>query len=338
MRRIASFILALAFCYRCSLPHDLCSAQTNEETSAPGTNYLTSDHFEIEGLPQQKYSLDTEFDNGQLTRLDFGGSIGYIITPRGVADAKSLSEKGFDPVRQGPRGQPPFRSGSEQSWVWIVPLWLALPSQHGDHLARFYVEELLKQGIHIVGFDVGTSLGSPKSAALFARFHDHVTQEYKLAPKARMLAVSNGGLITYGYAFRHPELVDRILAIYPALDFRSWPQFGLVVGSGAITPKGLAYDLTSEEMANRIEEFNPIDNLRPLAEVRIPLFHLHGDADELVPLDPNSKVTVSRYRKMGGDIRLKVLKGGGHGGTQFFTDQEALEFLTLPIGGGPMTR
>ena len=34
----------------------------------------------------------------------------------------------------------------------------------------------------------------------------------------------NGGLITYGYAFRYPKQIDRIFAVYPALDFRSWPK------------------------------------------------------------------------------------------------------------------
>jgi hypothetical protein len=161
MRRIPEFTFALAVCIGCSLPLELVAAPTEKETSTSGTTYLTSDYFDVEGLPQQQYSLNTEFANGQLTRLEFGGSVGFIITPRGKADAK-------------------------RSWVWIVPLWLALPSKHGDYLARFYVEKLLEQGIHVVGFDVGTSLGSPKGAALFARFYDYVIQDHKLAPRANL--------------------------------------------------------------------------------------------------------------------------------------------------------
>jgi pimeloyl-ACP methyl ester carboxylesterase len=83
-------------------------------------------------------------------------------------------------------------------------------------------------------------------------------------------------------------------------------------------------------MTKKIEQFNPIDKLAPLARAGVPLLHIHGDADKLVPLDPNSTVTVQRYRKMGGEIELKIMRGSVHGGMEFFTDQHALEFLTAP--------
>ena len=271
-------------------------------TEAPEHVYLTADEFDIEGLPQQQYHLNPDYKHGRLRRIDLAGSVGYVIRP-----AEHLDD--------------------DRRWVWVVPLWLALPSAHGDHTARYYVEELLDAGFHVVGFDVATSLGSPRAAELFAEFQEHIVDEYDLAPKARMLAVSNGGLITYGYAFRNPERIDRILGIYPALDFRSWPRLHLVVGLAAIAPQGLAFELTSAELQEQIEQFNPIDNLKPLADAGIPLLHLHGDADELVPLEVNSQVAAERYRKLGGRFELKVLHGKGHGGTEYFTDADALKFL-----------
>ncbi|MDZ4818964.1 MAG: prolyl oligopeptidase family serine peptidase [Planctomycetota bacterium] len=278
------------------------SAEPVVSSAAAAPKYLTAADFTIEGMPQQQYNLNATFEQGVLQRIDFAGSVGYIIVPKGKVDER-------------------------RRWVWVVPLWLAVPSHYGDVLARYYVEDLLAKGFHVVGFDVGATLGSPKGAELFARFHEHVIREYKLAPKARMLAVSNGGLITYGYGFRYPDRIDRICAIYPALDFRSWPKFELVVGPGAITPKGLAYELTPDEMKSRTSEFNPIDNLKPLADARVPLFHLHGDADELVPLEPNSGVAANRYRQFGGNLKLKILPGTGHGGTECFKNDDALEFL-----------
>jgi hypothetical protein len=190
------------------------------------------------------------------------------------------------------------------------------------------VEELLNRGYHVVGFDVGTSLGSPKAAELYEQFQDHVVDEFSLAPKARMLAISNGGLITYGYAFRNPDKVDRIAAIYPAVDFLSWPQLHLVVGASSIAPKGLAYDLTPSQMLAQIQQYNPIDNLAPLAYAGIPLRHIHGDADTIVPIGPNSQVAVARYLALGGDIELEIFPGRGHGGTEFFEDQDTVDFLT----------
>ena len=283
------------------------ASEGNGKVAAKSTAppYFTEEEFEIEGLPKQKYHFEVDYEMGELQRVNLAGTIGYVIRPTGKIDP-------------------------ERRWVWVTPLWLALPSGYGNYNARFYVEGLLEAGFHVAGFDVGASLGSPKGAVLYGQFHDHIVEEFDLAPKARMIAVSNGGLITYGYAFRNPERIDRIFAIYPAMDFRSWPKFHLVVGPAAITPKGVAYELTAGELRARIEEFNPIDNLAPLARVSVPLFHIHGDADELVPMDPNSTVTVERYREMGGEIELKVIPGGGHGGERFFTDRDALEFVIAP--------
>ena len=299
-------VIAFAVCLGSDLNHGYgATPAIEEEPAVADPGYLEAEAFDVEGMPQQQYRLEAVYKNGRLERVDLVGSVGYVIEPQGRIDR-------------------------QRRWVWIVPLWLALPSAHGDCLARYYTEGLLDQGFHVVGFDVGTSLGSPKASELFARFHDHIIQKYKLAPQARMMAVSNGGLITYGYAFRYPKHIDRIFAIYPALDFRSWPKFELTVGPGAIPPKGLAYGLTPEEMTRRISEFNPIDNLEPLADAGVLLFHIHGDADELVPLEPNSTVAAKRYRELSGKIELKVLPGSIHGGMEFFTDQEGLKFLLAP--------
>ena len=281
-------------------------AEKNAVSEPASPHYLTASAFGIEGMPQQQYHFGVDYRNGALQRVNLAGTVGFVIKPTGQ----------IDPQRR---------------WVWIVPLWLALPSAHGDYVARYYVERLLEAGFHVAGFDVGTSLGSPRAAELFHQFHEHVVEDFDLHPKARMIAVSNGGLITYGYAFRYPLKIDRIFAIYPAIDFRSWPTFERVVGPGAITPKGLSYGLTPEQMTMQIREFNPIDNLEPLAQAHVPLLHIHGDADKLVPLDPNSTATVERYRAMGGAIELKVMAGSVHGGTEFFTDQAALEFLLAPL-------
>lgn len=44
----------------------------------------------------------------------------------------------------------------------------------------------------------------------------------------------------------------------------------------------------------------------------MPLFHLHGDHDKVVPLADNSGLLASRYRELGGPIELVVVPGKGH--------------------------
>ena len=193
---------------------------------------------------------------------------------------------------------------------------------------QFTVEQALKRGFHVVGLDVGTSLGSPAGAELYNRFHKLVVEKYKLNQRACMLGHSNGGLITLGFAFRHPESVQRILGIFPATDFRSWPGFERVTGNGGIAPAGLAYNMDPPMLLARIHEFNPIDNLAPLAKAGIPLYHIHGTADEIVPLPSNSEELARRYRALGGQIQLEIISDGKHGGREFYTSQAAADFIT----------
>ena len=57
---------------------------------------------------------------------------------------------------------------------------------------------------------------------------------------------------------------------------------------------------------------NPVDRLAPLAKAKVPLLHVYGDADEVVPWDENTGVIAERYRKLGGSITLIAKPGVKH--------------------------
>lgn len=168
-----------------------------------------------------------------------------------------------------------------------------------------------------------------------------VVKKYGLHPRARIIGQSNGGLIAYAWAFRHPTHVDRILGIYPSTDMRTWPGLDKVVGEGswpAVTAPELQYNFIPKELEAKLNEFNPIDNLKPLAQNGVTLLHLHGDKDGGVPIGPNSEELVRRYRALGGEADLVVFNGRDHGpsgGPQFhdeifYTSERALQFLIDP--------
>jgi pimeloyl-ACP methyl ester carboxylesterase len=118
--------------------------------------------------------------------------------------------------------------------------------------------------------------------------------------------------------------VDRIAGILLATDFRTWPGLANVT---TFPEHGLEYGLTLAQLQAHVADFNPIDNLRPLAAAGVKILHLHGDKDELVPIAANSFELAARYRKLGGSAKVIVLKGLGHGGTEFYNSQPFLEFL-----------
>ena len=69
----------------------------------------------------------------------------------------------------------------------------------------------------------------------------------------------------------------------PATDFRSYPTLPNVV---TVPTKGLDYGLSLEELDRRAGEFNPIENLAPLAKAGVKILHIHGDKDTLIRRAP----------------------------------------------------
>lgn len=240
------------------------------------------------------------YENGELIKLTMDGRNAYVVKPNAKVD-------------------------EQRRWIWISPFWLGINDGHGSLHHRFYVEQFLKAGYHVAGIDIGTSCGSPSGAQLAHRFYERMTaKEFRLNLKARLVGQSNGGLMAYAWAFRHPECVDRIFGICPVTDFRTWPTLPVVITAPA---PGLGYNLTLPELTNRIAELNPVDNLAPLARTGVKILHIHGDHDELVPLPANSAIVIERYKALGGNAELVTLRGLGHGGKEFYESQRGVRFL-----------
>jgi pimeloyl-ACP methyl ester carboxylesterase len=45
---------------------------------------------------------------------------------------------------------------------------------------------------------------------------------------------------------------------------------------------------------------------------KVPLLHVYGDADDVVPWDENTRVVAERYKQLGGVIVLIAKPGVGH--------------------------
>jgi pimeloyl-ACP methyl ester carboxylesterase len=60
----------------------------------------------------------------------------------------------------------------------------------------------------------------------------------------------------------------------------------------------------------------------------VPLFAIHGDSDEVVPLAANSGLLRSRYAALGGQMQLVVPPGQGHNmWPGFFQSEELVNFV-----------
>ncbi len=199
----------------------------------------------------------------------------------------------------------------------VVPKSVA-PGKPWIWRARFFGHEpqtdlaLLDKGFHLVYMDVADLFGCPKAVSHWNAFYRYLTEQHGFAPKAALEGMSRGGLIIYNWAAANPDKVACIYADAPVCDFKSWPGGkGRSPGSPPGWQKCLAaYGLTeAEALAYRA---NPIDNLKPLAEAGVPLLHVCGDADEVVPIEENTRILEQRYRRLGGSITVIVKPGVGH--------------------------
>jgi pimeloyl-ACP methyl ester carboxylesterase len=200
-------------------------------------------------------------------------------------------------------------------WVWYAPTLSSPPDASHEWMFR----QWLNHDIAIAGVDVGESFGNPVGRAGFTALYEKLTSQMGLAPKTCLLAQSRGGLMHYNWAAENPGRVACVVGIYPVCNLRSWP------GLAQAAP---AYGMTEQVLSLHLAEHNPIDRLAPLAKARVPILHLHGDVDKVVPLERNSGLLADRYHQLGGDVKLIIVPGKGHQVCpEFFHSETLVDFV-----------
>ena len=247
-----------------------------------------------------------------------------LILAAGGGFSKAADDLPVIPARDvfGVQGRPAFciepaaAANGLRPWVWYAPtLGSTLPGEKETWMFR----RLLASGVAIAGIDVGESYGSPAGQAFYQSLYRLVTKERGFSKRPVLLARSRGGLMHYGWASRHPTCVAGIAGIYPVCNLASYP------GLDRAAP---AYGLTPAKLSRQLANFNPIDCLAGLAAAGVPLLHLHGDCDKVVPLEENSGRLTKRYRELSGTIALMVVPGGGHtGDSRWFESEQLTSFM-----------
>lgn len=213
----------------------------------------------------------------------------------------------------------PAKPAPGNPWLWYAPTFIRVPHPLPKELHANYMTRLLDAGIAIAGVDVAESWGNPAGRAIFTAFHTLVVREFGLDAKACLLGQSRGGLMHYNWAVEHPDRVRCIGTIYPVCD---------VYQAQRIANIPAAYGLTLEQLEQQRALHNPVDRIAPLAGARIPIFHIHGDVDVVVPLDTHSEPLVRNYRASGGAAELIVVHGKGHEEVaEFFETAAVPEFF-----------
>ena len=253
-------------------------------------------------LPLQSASAQVESKEYGANRFDFtvpGGS-GFVIKPNG-------------PETAGPK-----------PWVWYAPTFVKARPEMGRYPNKsldWLFTRLLDKGVWIAGVDVGESWGNAQGRKAYTQFYKHVRKAYGLSSRPCLVGQSRGGIMVYNWAVEHAHDVGCIVGIYPVTNLAGWPHLG---GDRILK----AYGMSEAEMRKHLGKNNPIDRLAPLARAKVPIFHIHGDADKVVPLDQNTLELARRYKALGGSAEVDVVPGKGHEEVpEFFQSQRLLDFL-----------
>jgi len=198
----------------------------------------------------------------------------------------------------------PKKVGAGRPWVW-----------HGEFFGHKPAPDiaLLGHGFHIVYLSVPNMLGCPDAVSHWNSLYRELTRRYGFASKPALVGLSRGGLYCYNWAAANPDKVACIYGDAPVCDFKSWPG-GKGKGQGSAGDWNLVLERFrfADEAEAIAWKLNPIDNLAGLAAAKVPLLHVFGDADEVVPWDENTGLIAERYQKLGGKIELIRKQGVGH--------------------------
>ena len=213
----------------------------------------------------------------------------------GAFPGKKSKWNGFDIYRdKGNMVVVPDKVAKGKPWIWRARFF--------GHQPQFDIA-MLRKGYHIVYCNVSGLFGAPKAVKRWDNFYKNLCENHGFSKKVILEGMSRGGLIIYNWAAANPDKVAAIYGDAPVMDFKSWPGH-----SNAGILKAYGFKNAAEAKAYT---GNPIDNLEPLAKAGIPIIHVVGDLDKVVPVAENTGIAEKRYKKMGGIFKV-IHKQVGH--------------------------
>ena len=232
-----------------------------------------------------------------------------------VWDGKKTSFHGFDQYNFPLEGIAcrvviPKKIADGKPWVWRARFF--------GHEPQFDIA-MLNRGYHLVYCDVAGLFGNTEAVSRWNKFYNYLRFEHLFSDRVILEGMSRGGLIIYNWAVKNPGKVAAIYADAPVMDFKSWPK---------INPTILKVYRFKNEQEAKAYKGNPVDNLAPLAKAGIPIIHVVGMDDKVVPVSENTHVAERRYKKMGGTFKVIRKKGIGHHPHSLKDPSPIVEFVT----------
>ena len=217
----------------------------------------------------------------------------------------------------------PDRPNENRDWIWRARFWGHEPQ---TDLA------LLEHGFHVAYIDVAGLFGNKEAVGIWEGFYAWATKSFRLNQKVVLEGMSRGGLIIYNWARQNTDKVACIYGDAPVCDFKSWP-LGNGMGQGSETASKVLltqYRYTEEQALESKE--NPVDHLEVIARAQIPILHVVGDADVVVPVSENTALMKARLIELGWDMQVLHKPGVGHHPHSLIDPKPIVDFILIHTG------
>lgn len=254
-----------------------------------------------------------------------------LMTQLELPDTKKSSFHGFDQFEFDYLGVSgiivrPRRSNAQKDWIWRARFWGHEPQ---TDLA------LLERGFHLVYYDVSNLYGNQVAVERWNKFYALLT-EGGLNKKAVLEGMSRGGLIIYNWAAQNTEKVACIYADAPVLDIKSWPG-GQGSGKGSLSDWKQAIDAYNLTYSEAIDDFkgSPLDKVALFAASGIPIYHVCGDDDQVVPVSENTRLFEKKLLENGGSMKTIYKEGIGHHPHSLQNPTSIVDFILRATGNKP---
>jgi pimeloyl-ACP methyl ester carboxylesterase len=216
----------------------------------------------------------------------------------------------------------PQQAAPGRPWLWVAEFF-------GNDFWHGLDARLLERGWHIAHNASAAGLyGCPRAVAAWSAAYEVWTRRFTLAAKPVLAGYSRGGLLAYNWAASRADAVGAIYADAPVCTIGSWPG-GKGRGKGSARDWQTclaAYGITDEQASAYAS--NPVDRLGPLARAQVPLLHVVGDADDVVPVEENTALIEARYLALGRAITVIHKPGIGHHPHALADPTPIVEFIT----------
>lgn len=218
----------------------------------------------------------------------------------------------------------PDQANENRDWIWRARFWGHEPQ---TDLA------LLKEGFHVAYMDVAGLFGNREAVGIWDEFYTWATEEFGLNPKVVLEGLSRGGLIVYNWANRNADRVACIYADAPVCDLKSWPM-GMGKGTGSEQARKVCleqYGFTEKQALSY--RSNPVDHMENIARARVPILHVVGDADSVVPVSENTDLLKARLNELDWDLKVIHKPGVGHHPHSLEDPEPIVNFILIHTQG-----